>query len=137
MGFLKKIVKGVSKGIKSIGKGLSKFVKSPLGKLLIAGGLTALTLGAAAPLLAGAGLSFGSVGSMFTGFASKFMGPVTSLLSKTGLSSLGSWVKTAMNSSDLLEMAKGLFTARQQTPQPAVDPSAYQVANYNVSQLMA
>lgn len=138
MGFIGKVFKGIGKAIGGIAKGVVKFAKSPLGKMLIGVGLTALTGGAGAGIFAKvlAGSKLGSLGSMFSGFAGKFLGPVTNLLSKAGLSGLGSFVKQAVSSGDLLNMVKNIMTSRANAGQQ-VDPVTTQAADFNVAQLMA
>lgn len=138
MGFLGKVFKGVGKLVGKVAKGVVKFAKSPLGKMLINVGLSFVT-GGAGGLIAKAvgGLSkLGNIGSMFSGVASKFLGSATSLLSKTGLSTVANFAKSATDSGGLLDVAKGLLSARKSTPaQP--DPATTQIADSNVQQLVA
>lgn len=143
MGLFKSIgkaFKSIGKGLGSIAKGVVKFAKSPFGKLLINVGLTFLTGGAGGLLakglsmLGGAG-KIGSLLTSFSGVASKFLGPVQSFLSKTGLSTVAGFLGKTTNSSDLLSMATDLFKARQS--QPATDPTTNTVVQQNLMQLFA
>ncbi|MBI3184210.1 MAG: hypothetical protein HYZ28_18920 [Myxococcales bacterium] len=142
MGLFKKIGKAfkkIGKGIGKVAKGVVKFAKSPLGKVLIGVGLTALTGGAGAGLLAKVGLGglkFGNLASTFSGFASKFLGPATNLLSKSGLGSVVNFAKTAVNSGDLFKMAQSLMQARKESRVQA-DPATNQAANFNIAQILA
>jgi hypothetical protein len=138
VGFIGKVFKGVGKAVGGLAKGVAKFAKSPLGKVLLGVGLTALTGGAGAGIFAKAlvGSKLGSLGTMFSGVASKFLGSAANLLSKAGLSTLGSFAKQALNSGDLLGMVKNLMTARANSPQQ-VDPTTNAAANYNIAQMMA
>jgi hypothetical protein len=140
MGFLGGVFKSVAKGLGSIAKGIVKFAQSPFGKLLINVGLSFLTGGAGGLLakglsmLGGAG-KIGSLLSTFSGVASKFLGPVQSFLSKTGLSTIAGFLGKTTNPSDLLSMATDLFKTRQS--QPATDPTTDQIVQQNLMQLFA
>lgn len=136
MGFLKKIVKGIGK----VASGVIKFAKSPFGKLLINVGLTLLTGGTGGILAKGLGMlgNLGKVGQMvgsFSGFASKFLGPVQSFISKSGLSGVAGFLKNTGGTSDLLKMATDIFSARKSQPKPDVDTEA--VVQHNLTQLFA
>jgi hypothetical protein len=136
MGFIGKVFKGIGK----IASGVIKFAQSPFGKLLINVGLTFLTGGTGGILAKGLGMlgKVGNLGKMvgsFGGFASKFLGPVQSFLSKPGLSSIAGFVKNAGSSGDLLKMATDIFTARKKQPKPDVDTE--QVVQHNLTQLFA
>jgi hypothetical protein len=143
MGFLKgigKAFKSIGKAVGTIAKGVVKFAKSPLGKLMINVGLTFLTGGTGGLLakglsmLGGAG-KLGSLLGTFSGVASKFLGPVQSLLSKTGLGTIAGFLGKAGGPGDLLSMAKDLFSARQ--AQPATDPTTDSAAKENLMRMFA
>lgn len=140
MGFFSKIVKGIGKAVGSIAKGVVKFAKSPLGSLLINVGLSMVTGGVGGllakgltmlPKLAQAGNLLGT----FAGVASKFLGPVQSFMSSSGLSTIAGFLGKAGNTGDLLSMATDLFKARQQAP--ATDPTTNSIASTNLAQLFA
>jgi len=148
MGFLGKVFKGIghafssiAKGIGNIAKGVLKFAQSPLGKLLIGVGLNFLTGGASGALsglLGGlGGGAGGGLTSLFSGFASKFLGSATSLLSNSGLGGMVSFLGKATNSGDLLSMVGDLMNSRSNTAQPAVDSSVQGMANYNIGIMSA
>lgn len=139
LGGIGKVFKKVTSFVGKAISGVMKFAQSPLGQLLIGVGLTALTGGAGAPLLGNllAGSKFANMASMFGSFASKFLGPVTNLLSNSGLQGLLPFVQKALGSGDLLNIAQQLLQARQNTQQPNVDPSAHDIANWNVLQMLA
>lgn len=148
MGFLGKVFKGIgnafgsiAKGIGNIAKGVMKFAQSPLGKLLIGVGLNVLTGGASGALsgiLGGlGGGAGGGLTSMFGGFASKFLGSATSLLSQNGLGGMASFLGKAAGSNDLLGMVGDLMNARSNTAQPPVDSSVQSMANYNIGIMAA
>lgn len=143
MGFLKgigKAFKSIGKAVGSIAKGVVKFAKSPFGKLLINVGLTFLTGGTGGLLakglsmLGGAG-KLGSLLGTFSGVASKFLGPVQSLLSKTGLGTIAGFLGKAGGPGDLLSMAKDLLSARQ--AQPATDPTTDAAVKENLLRMFA
>ena len=141
MGFIGKVFKGIAKGLGGIAKGILKFAKSPLGKLVMQVGLGLLTggVGGIAAKLLGGGLSKlagGALGKVFSGVAEKFLGSAGSLLSGNGLGALSSFASKAGNVGDLLGMAQNLMGARQQQPVQA-DPTTDQMANLNVAQLLA
>ena len=136
MGFLKGIVKGIGK----IASGVMKFAQSPFGKLLINVGLTFLTGGTGGLLAKGLGMlgKLGNVGNLvgsFGGFASKFLGPVQSLISKSGLSGVAGFLKNTGGTSDLLKMATDILSARKSQPKPDEDTEA--IAQHNLTQLFA
>lgn len=136
MGLLGKVFKGIGK----IASGVIKFAKSPFGKLLINVGLTFLTGGTGGLLAKGLGMlgNLGKVGQMvssFSGFASKFLGPVQSFISKSGLSGVAGFLKNSGGTSDLLKMATDIFSARKNQPKPDVDTES--VVQHNLTQLFA
>jgi hypothetical protein len=140
MGFLKKVFKGIGKAVGSIAKGIVKFAKSPLGSLLINVGLSMITGGVGGllakgltmlPKLAQAGNLLGT----FAGVASKFLGPVQSFMSSSGLSTIAGFLGKAGNTGDLLSMATDLFKARQKAP--PTDPTTDAVARENLARLFA
>ncbi|MBX5484590.1 MAG: hypothetical protein IRZ16_22430 [Myxococcaceae bacterium] len=142
MGFLGGIGKAFKKIGSFVGKvasGVVKFAKSPLGQLLIGVGLSALTGGTGGILMKALGgvSKLGNLGSIFSGFASRFLGPATNLLSKAGLQGLVGFAQKALNTGDLLSMVTSLMDARKANPQPDIDPSAQDIANYNLQLMMA
>lgn len=142
MGFLGGIGKAFKKIGSFVGKvasGVIKFAQSPLGKLLIGVGLSALTGGTGGILakVIGGASKLGNLGSLVSGFAAKFLGPATNLLSNSGLSGLAGLAQRALSSNDLLGMVTSLMDARRQNPQPEVDASAQNMANFNIQQMMA
>ncbi len=141
MGFLGKIVKSIGHAVGNIAKGVVKFAKSPLGQVLMNVGLTMLTGGTGGLLAKGLSMlgGLGSGGSLlgtFAGFASKFLGPVSSLVSGSGLSSIAGFLGKMGNTSDLLSMAQSLFSARSQQPQQP-DSTTQDILNTNLQQLFA
>jgi hypothetical protein len=139
MSFFSKIAKSIGHGLSNIAKGVAKFAGSPFGKLLINVGLSVLTGGASSFLTGGLSMlgSLGSAGSLlstFSGVASNFLGSASSLLSGSGLSTIAGFISKASDSSDLLSMAKSLFTARQQQP---TDTSTNAAVSENLGQLFA
>ncbi|MBL9036967.1 MAG: hypothetical protein JNG84_00500 [Archangium sp.] len=143
MGFLKgigKAFKAIGKGIGTVVKGVVKFAKSPIGKILIGVGLSLVTGGVGGIIAKGAAMvmKLGKVGklvSTFAGFANKFLGPVQSFVSKSGVGFLGNFVKQAGSTNNLLKMATSLFSAR--AAQPATDPTTNQVVSHNLLQIFA
>lgn len=136
MGFLKGIVKGIGK----IASGVIKFAKSPFGQLLINVGLSLVTGGTGGLLAKGLGMlgKVGNLGKMvgsFSGFASKFLGPVQSFISKSGLSGIAGFLKNAGGTNDLLSMAGDILTSRKK--QPKTDSDTEQVVKENLTQLFA
>lgn len=114
--------------------------KSPFGKLLINVGLTFLTGGTGGLLAKGLGMlsKLGNVGKLvgsFSGFASKFLGPVQSFLSKSGLSGISGFLDKAGGTGDLLKMATDIFSARKPQPKPDEDTEA--IVQHNLTQLFA
>lgn len=141
MGFLGKVVKSIGHAVGSIAKGVVKFAKSPIGGLLINVGLTVLTGGTGGLLAKGLSMLGGLGGgggllSTAAGFASKFLGPVSSLVSKSGLSSVAGFLGKMGNTSDLLSFAKNIFSARSQEPQQP-DQTTQDILNTNLQQLFA
>jgi hypothetical protein len=140
MGFkIGKIFKKIGKGIGKVAKGIAKFASSPLGKVVMRLGLSLITGGSGGLLSKGLGL-LGKLGSSkllktFSGFAQKFLGPATHLLSKAGLKGLAGFLNQAMSSKDLLGLAKGLIGARRHGP--AMDPTTEQMVKENLLQLFA
>lgn len=140
MGFLGKILKKVGSAVGGIVKGVVKFAKSPLGSLLLQVGLSVFTGGAGGLLakglsmLGGAG-KIGGLLSTFSGVASKFLGPISSFVSKSGLGTIANFVTKATNSSDLLSMATDIFKSRQS--QPATDPTTNDIVRENLMKLFA
>lgn len=140
MGFIGKVFKGIAKGIGSIAKGIVKFAKSPLGKLVFQVGLSLVTGGVggiAAKMLSGPLAKIGGslLGKVAGPLVNKFLGSAGSLLSGNGIGALSSLVSKAGNAGDLLGIAKDLMTARQRAPQ--VDPTTNQMANQNAAELLA
>lgn len=143
MGFFKSIGKAFKKvggALGKVAKGVVKFAKSPFGKLLLNVGLTFLTGGTGGLLAKGLSMlgGAGKIGSMlgtFSGFASKFLGPVQSFLSKSGLGSIAGFLGKAGSPTDLLSMAKDLLAARQSAPK--ADPTSNQIVDHNLAQLFA
>ena len=74
------------------------------------------------------------VGS-FGGFASKFLGPVESFLSKSGLSGISGFLGNAGGTSDLLKMATDIFSSRKAEETQDEDTEA--VVEHNLTQLFA
>lgn len=137
MGFIGKVFKGIGKGLGAVAKGVVKFAKSPLGKVLFNVGLSFLT-GGAGGLLSGAlgGLSkLGGLGKIVSGFADKFLGNATSLLSKGGLSSVAGLISQSSNSRQLLGIVTDVMGARNGKTQP--DPVTVEAANQNLRRLAA
>lgn len=140
MGFIGGVFKGIAKGLGGIAKGVLKFAKSPLGKLVMQAGLSFLTGGVggiAAKLLSG---PLGKIGSSLLGkvggpLIDKFLGSAGSLLSGNGLGALQGLVSKAGSAGDLLGLAQNLMGARQRAPQ--TDPTTNEMANLNAAQLMA
>ena len=139
MGFLGGIVKKIGGFVGKIASGVLKFAQSPLGQMLIGVGLSAITGGTGGILMKALGgvSKLGNLGSVFGGVASKFLGSATSLLSNTGLQTLTGFAQKALGSNDLLGMVTNLLDARKENPQPQVDKSAQDMANYNIQQAMA
>ena len=80
----------------------------------------------------------GKVGSLvgsFSGVAAKFLGPVQSLLSKAGLGTIAGFLGGSQNTSQLLSMARDLFTARKS--QPATDPTTDAIVKENLLKMFA
>jgi hypothetical protein len=140
MGFLGGIVKGIGKAVGGIAKGVLKFAKSPLGKLVMQVGLGLVTGGVggiAAKLLSG---PLGKIGSSLLGkvagpLVDKFLGSAGSLLSGSGQGLLSGLMSKAGNVGDILGVVKNLMGARQEAPQ--TDPTTNEMANLNVAQLAA
>ena len=144
MGFIKSIgkaFKSIGHVVGNVAKGVVKFAKSPIGKLLINVGLSFVTGGVGGLLskglsmLGGVGSSIGSAVSTFGGFASKFLNTAQSFMSNTGLSSIAGFLGKATNTTDLLGMAQSIFASRQQAPQ--VDDTSNDIVNSNLAQLFA
>jgi hypothetical protein len=140
MGFIGKVFKGIAKGVGGLAKGVMKFAKSPFGKLLLNVGLSFVTGGAGGLLTKGLGMlgKMGGIGKMvgsFGGFASKFLGPVQSFMSKSGLGGLSGFLQNSGSSGDLLKMATDIFASRKK--QPATDPATNQIVQNNLSQMFA
>jgi hypothetical protein len=140
MGFLGKIVGGIAKGIGSVVKGVVKFAKSPLGKLVMQVGLSLVTGGVggiAAKLLSGPLMKIAGplLGKVAGPLAEKFLGSAGSLLSGNGIGALTGLASKAGNVGDLLGIAKSLMSGRQQAPQ--VDPTTNEMANQNAAQILA
>jgi hypothetical protein len=136
MGFLG----GVFKSIGKVASGIVKFAKSPFGQLLINVGLSLVTGGAGGLLAKGLGMlgNMGKLGSMvssFGGFASKFLGPVESFISKSGLGGIAGFLQNSGSTGDLLKMAGDIFTSRKD--QPETDTDTQQVVQQNLMQLFA
>jgi len=141
------LLKGIGKAFKKVGsalgkvaKGVVKFAKSPIGKLLINVGLTVLTGGTGGLIAKGLSMlgNVGKIGSMissFGGVASKFLGTAQSLLSNTGLGTLGNFLGKASNMGDLVSMAKDMFTARQAAPK--ADATTEAAAQENLLRMFA
>ena len=131
--------KKIASGIGNVVSGVMKFAKSPFGQLLINVGLSLVTGGTGGILMKALGAvgKFGNIGGLFAGFASKFLGPATSLLSESGLGGLVSFASKATNTSDLLGIATSLMGARKENPQPELDGSIQDMANYNIMQMLA
>ena len=143
MGLFSKIGKALGKVGQAIGKvakGVVKFAKSPIGKFLINVGIGVLTGGTGSLLTKGLGMlgklpKLGKLVSTFKGFATKFLGKASSLLSKSGLQSLSGFLKNARSSGDLASMAKDLFSARKAAPQ--TDATTTAAADQNALRLFA
>lgn len=140
MGFkIGKVFKKIGKGIGKVAKGIVKFAKSPLGGMVMKLGLSLITGGTGGLLSKGLGL-LGKLGSSkllktFMGFAQKFLGPATNLLSKGGLKGLSGFLKQAASTKDLLGMARILVGARRHAP--PMDPTTEQMVRENLLQLFA
>lgn len=133
---------GIGKVFKGIGRGIGGAFKS-LAPILTTVGLTYLTGGAFAamgPMLGkfGASLAGGANGllNMFSGVAGKFLGPVSNLVSQSGLGTIGNFMAKATSSRQLLGMAGSLGDAASKVAQPAVR-AMEDGARYNVQQMMA
>lgn len=83
----------------------------------------------------GGGGGFGGLGNLFGGFASNFLGPATSLLSGSGLSSLVGFAQLAPDSSQLFNMVSLLSSASGQADQP--DPATQGMAQQNALAIFA
>lgn len=140
MGFkIGKLFKGIGKGLGKVAKGIAKFAKSPLGKVVMQLGMSLITGGTSGLLSKGLGL-LGKLGKgkllgVFSGFAQKFLGPTTNLLSKPGLRGLVGFVKQAASSKDLLGLATGLMSVRRHSR--PMDPTTEQMAKENLLQVFA
>jgi hypothetical protein len=142
MGLLKgvgKVFKGIGKGLGKVATGVTKFAKSPFGKMLINVGLSFVTGGTSNLLTQGLGM-LGKMGGgkllgAFGGFASKFLGPAQSFLSKSGLGGIAHFLQGAKDPSQLLSMAKDLLSARQKAP--STDNTTQQIIQSNLLELFA
>ena len=142
MGFLGgigKVFKKIGSVVGKVASGVIKFAQSPLGKMLIGVGLSMVTGGAGGILakVIGGASKLGNLGSVVSGMASRFLGPATNLLSNSGLSGLAGLAQRATSSGDLLGMVTNLMGARRENPQPQIDRSAQDMANFNIQQMMA
>jgi hypothetical protein len=120
MGFLSGIGKAFGKAF----EGISKFMNSPFGKLLIGVGLTMLTGGVAGIGMLGSlgslgsglsalgGLGGGSMTGLFGSFASSFLGSAQSLVSGSGLGALTGFLGNATGTDSLLSMATSLLGSK-------------------------
>ena len=121
------------------GLGVAKFTQSPFGKLLVSARLSSVAGGASSRLNQGLGrlvnLGSGKLLGAFKGFASRFLGPVQSFLSKPGLWGIAGFLQCASHLDHLLSMARILFAARQRAPTP--DDSTRQLIQHNLMQLFA
>lgn len=122
---------------------IGRFANSPIGKLLIFAAVTWLTAGGGAALL-GRGLTslvgsarMAGLMSSFGNVASKFLGPIQSLISRSGVGTVYQFARKALSPGELFSMAKSLFTARKRIPVPVRNPAAEAVARYNMQQAFA
>ena len=140
MGFIGGVFKGIGKAVGGIAKGVLKFAKSPLGKLVMKVGLGLVTGGVggiAAKLLSGPLAKIGGslLGKVAGPLVQKFLGSAGSLLSGSGQGLLSSLMSKAGNVGDILGVVKNLMGARQQASQ--TDSTTNEMANLNVAQLAA
>lgn len=121
------------------GLGAAKFVGSPFGRLLVSVSLSSVSGGPTSRLNQGLGrlskLGGGKLIGAFKGFASRFLGPVQSFLSKPGLWGIAGFLQSARNPEHLLSMARILFATRQRSATP--DDSTRQLIQHNLMQLFA
>lgn len=121
------------------GLGAARFVGSPFGRLLVSVSLSSVSGGPSGRLNQGLGrlskLGGGKLLGAFKGFASRFLGPVQSFLSKPGLWGIAGFLQSARNPEHLLSMARILFAARQRSATP--DDSTRQLIQHNLMQLFA
>jgi hypothetical protein len=120
-------------------QGLARFSQSPFGKLLVNVELSSVTGGASGQLSRGLGIlgqqGGGKLLGAFKGFASRYLGPVQSFLSKPGLWGIAGFITSAANPGQLLSMARVLFGTRQKAPAP--DASTRHLIQHNLMQLFA
>jgi len=144
-----KAFSSVTDGLGGLVKGIGDFAKSPFGKMLINVGLSFLTGGTGGILstalgalggggglggLLGGAAGGGGLSNIFQGFAEKFLGGATDLLSKDGLSSVAGFLSKAGGSGDLLSMAKSLLDAGQDAQ---TDQGTGDIVQNNLVQLFA
>lgn len=146
MGFLGKIVKGIGNVVKKVGDFAKKAVafgakimNGPIGTILSFIPITApfaraasMALNVANGALNGGGLK-GIIGGLVSGFGGVggLLGKAGSLLSQTGLSTIGGLLSKA-SSSGVMDVVSGLLGPRKGDQSPAV-----QAETFNLSQLSA
>ncbi|SEU09738.1 hypothetical protein [Stigmatella erecta] len=120
--------------------GIAQYARSPLGPKALWAGLSRVT-GALGTALGQRLARLGQLGgtgkllSAFSGFASRFLGPATHLLSHSGLNGLWGFLQRAGTPRELLGMTQQLMAARRACP--AQNPTTELMANRNVFQLVA
>lgn len=121
------------------GLGVAKFTGSPFGRLLVSVGLSSVEGGPSSRLNQGlsrlGNLGGGKLLGAFKGFASRFLGPVQSFLSKPGLWGIAGFLQNAKSPEHLLSMARILFAARQRAATP--DDTTRHLIQHNLMQLFA
>ncbi len=135
-GFLKRLRRGLGHAT----QGLSWYTRSPLGRRAAQTGLSHVTGEPGAPRgqgfrkldrLSGAGRLL----STFSGFASRFLGQATHLLSLSGLNGLWAFLQGADSPRELLGMTQQVMAARRSCQ--AKNPTTELMANRNLFQLVA
>ncbi|ADO70793.1 hypothetical protein [Stigmatella aurantiaca] len=121
-------------------QGIAGYARSPLGQKAQWAGLSQVTAALGSALSQGLGpLSQlrgpGKLLSAFSGFASRFLGLATHLLSRPGLNGLWGFVQRADSSRELLGLTQQLMAARRACP--AQNPTTELMANRNIFQLVA
>jgi hypothetical protein len=142
MGFFKSIGKAfkrMGRGLGRAAKGAAKFAQSPVSKLLVNVGASFVTGGMGGLLSKGLGLlgqlGGGKLATVFSGFATRFLGSAQSFISKSGLGGIAQFLRGTGSSKDMLSMAKDIFLVRQSAPQ--TDAGTRQIIQHNLLHLFA
>lgn len=137
MGLFDSITGGISK----VFSGDFKQALEGIGQLATQAAISYFMPGLGGGLLEGlggmAGLGGGGASSIFGGVAEKFLGEAGSMCSSEGLGTVGSFLKSCSGSSDMLAMAKDLFSSQESQRNSNSDKGLEELGRQNLMQMFA